>query len=107
MCGCIALDEQVCGCVLQALKAARGKQQGLKKKKKKGDDEEASSGEEVSDSDEAVGAATLPAPASIQKCFLHCAWASNLGLDLLLAHKPSSTALGRAGFRADALPRQL
>lgn len=46
-------------CLLrQALKTARSAQQGPKKKKKKGaeEDEDASSGEEVSDSDEAVGA---------------------------------------------------
>ena len=45
----------------QALKTARSAQQGPRKKKKRGaeEDEDASSGEEVSDSDEAVGASAV------------------------------------------------
>ncbi len=42
----------------QALRSAR-KEGGKKKKAKKGEDEDLSSGEEVSDSDEAVGAAPI------------------------------------------------
>ena len=66
MCSCVKINGmqlykfEVIFCVLfQALKSARNEQPGGKKKKaKKGeDDEDMSSGEEVSDSDEAVGAA--------------------------------------------------